>query len=125
MHTITCQDCSAERTARNRNTKYCDPCRLLRNLQYIGSKRVHHCHTCEAKFRPASRNDDHCGDCGVVYTRHRGECAVCHHTNAPLYRQGMKLCFGCLYDPKKRSTIIKGLLKGQAGRLRVKAAVHA
>ena len=118
-NTIQCADCGTTREARNKNTRYCHHCRLLRNMEFFRKPHTHReCSSarCSAKYAPVERDDAYCGSCDLGYSTMRGTCKACSTADAYLIRPGVELCKECARDPKKRLVLIAALRDGQAKR---------
>lgn len=113
---ITCADCGHFRRARNRNTKYCHKCRLLRNLEYH-SNTVRLCSHCKAEFAPIDVKDPCCGEHTLGYSTLRGDCRYCNAENAFLARPDVPVCLSCVRKPTLRARLINALQRGQADRI--------
>lgn len=112
MPTIHCAICGEERKAKNKNTKYCYPCRRLLNLKYIG-RSTRKCDNCDNRYAPVERNDKVCAGCDV-FKKHGPtdapfECAVCHSNEYLPYYPGSKWCFKCAQNPDYRERLIGAL----------------
>ncbi len=117
---ITCQDCgAARRDVAYKTTRYCESCRLLRNLLFIG-ERTYQCTECKDNFAPIARGDRYCGECSLGSNR-MGECALCGAASSELLRPSIAVCTRCARDPKQRVRLVKALRKGQANRKAVPA----
>ena len=114
--TVICADCGTEAPARNKLAKYCDLCRLVRGLKFIGQKSLK-CWACERDFAPRARNDVLCGECeltpGYSVT---GACALCEATDRDLLNKDIAVCMGCSTDPAQRPVFLRALIKKQARR---------
>ncbi len=111
---ITCQDCSAVRAnVQYVNTRYCESCRLLRNLLFVGAT-IAECGECGNDFAPVARGDRWCGTCSFTGTP--GTCVLCKGEEAERLRPSIAVCKGCARDPKQRVRLVKALRKGQAAR---------
>ncbi len=112
---ITCQDCGAARQdVAYKNTRYCESCRLLRNLLFIG-ERTYQCAECTNDFAPIARGDRWCGHCALGSNR-KGECVLCSSASSERLRPSISVCKACARDPKQRVRLVKGLRKGQTDR---------
>lgn len=111
---IECEDCGTKRVTRYKNTKYCEICRLLRNLKFIGD-RTESCLVTKKRFAPIKRNQQLSLTCDPYSTPagHEGTCGVCD-TEGRLYGDNVKVCTECLDDPKQRGKIIAMLIQKQA-----------
>lgn len=117
MATISCQDCGQPRTHCPRNTRYCKPCRLLRDLAYWHRNR-RNCKECRKEFAPIGRTDYHCSSCDTGLLHLSGPCRLANpepHDGPPTLT-GIPVCAKCMRSPKMRSYLIKVLQKGQAQR---------
>ena len=115
MATIHCEDCGAERKSAPSNTRYCVPCRFLRNVEYWAAH-PRKCGDCKDKFAPVDRADYYCGPCNLGYSGWRGHCKLCQTDDVYLVHKDIAVCKDCARDPKQRRTLIAGLRKGQAAR---------
>lgn len=113
MATITCKDCGAERTRCPKNTKYCKPCRLLRDIAYWEHER-RTCLECRATFAPLGRTDYHCSACRPGIHGREVSCAFGH--TGGLVLTGIPVCAACLRAPAKRASLMAALKRGQAQR---------
>lgn len=118
MATITCHDCGVERTRCPRNTRYCQLCRLLRELDYWQAHRTRRC-SCGEVYCPLHRGDTQCGRCDPGLQRYSGVCALSakdapHEGRYPEHY--LPVCTTCARDPKQRARLIRALTKGQAAR---------
>lgn len=112
--TITCTDCGAERhNVQYRNTRYCESCRLLRNLIFLGD-RTCTCSECAKEFAPTVRGERWCGECSV--SADIGDCVLCQAADSELLRRTIPVCLRCAHDPDRRAVLIKGLRRGQRDR---------
>lgn len=108
--TFNCVDCRAPSTARRPNAKYCDVCRLWRDLMFVGARR-HRCLDCEESFAPTRVADKLCATCDFIGSRKyaEGECAFCHRSTDPLLCVDVRVCRRCARDPERRSLLIKAV----------------
>lgn len=115
--TIVCADCGAEAPARNKLAKYCDLCRLVRNVKFIGTG-TRKCWACERDFAPRARNDVLCGSCELP-PAHRvtGTCALCQ-APGDVFSQDIAVCLQCTKDPARRPIFLRALIKKQHSRAR-------
>lgn len=111
---IECADCSTVRYTRYKNTKYCELCRFLRNLKFIG-ERTKKCAVSEKPFAPIDRNqfvslkrDPYSRPGGLD-----GECGLCNKKDVWLMGNMIHICRECVDDPNRRSEIIGLLLRKQ------------
>lgn len=111
-NTIECKDCGAQFETKRRNTKYCEVCRAIRNLLYVGSHRKE-CVSCESTFAPLARDDILCGECDFIDSgkRVRGKCTVCSTAEAILMHKDIRVCLACGRNPEKRTLLLKALFK--------------
>ncbi len=117
-HTISCRDCGHPRAARNRNTRYCHRCRLLRNVEFFRHAHSHRkCRACEKSFAPVDRADEFCGDCELGYSTMRGECLLCKEASTYLVRPEVRVCKSCAREPTLRNKLIHSLQLGQLQRI--------
>lgn len=113
-HIIDCEDCGAPRLTKYKNTKYCEICRLLRNLRFVG-ERTNKCPVDGSVFAPTNRNQLvslHCDPYSPA-TQVKGTCGICHKEDSRLYGEHVSVCVDCMDDPKKRQTIYGQLLLKQ------------
>ncbi len=112
---ITCEDCGTTRSnVAYANTRYCESCRLLRNLLFVG-ERTYQCAECKADFAPIARGDRWCGGCALG-SNQAGDCALCKGEEAERLRPSIAVCKGCARAPKQRVRLVKALRKGQTNR---------
>lgn len=114
MKTIVCADCGESRRTARGNTKYCYPCRLLRNVAWIGLTQSK-CEVCQRDFAPIYRGEYLCGECDTARAPGdpHGNCAICHAENAPLVDSRVLVCRRCSKDPEQRRTFHSALIKKQ------------
>lgn len=108
MPTITCADCGAERNARNRNTKYCVTCRLIRDLDFIGNS-TNKCQSCSARFAPLKRSDTLCPDCDAfskAIPARRETCRNCEGDQFKLLGDDIRMCLKCAGVPENRQGLM-------------------
>lgn len=117
MHTITCEECGHERKTRRSNTKYCRPCRILRNITYIGDT-TGTCLVCENRFAPLQRGEQICGKCDsrAGLPDPHGDCALCGAKDVSLVDSQIAVCVGCGTDVEKRQVFRAALIKKQNAR---------
>lgn len=111
MPVINCADCGAERKARNKNTKYCTTCRLLRDLWFIGPK-PYHCQECKQPYSPLRRGDLLCAQCDVFdkeLPAQREECRTCGESEYRLLADDIRMCRKCAKKPELRRGLIQRL----------------
>lgn len=114
MATITCQDCGAERQRTPSNTKFCKPCRLLRDLDYWRA-RWKRCRGCKAEFAPLNRPDNLCSSCNPGLKAYPVDCVLCQAPGLAAV-VGIPVCASCIRAPKRRHKLIEALERGQARR---------
>jgi hypothetical protein len=116
-HTIICADCGDERrNAQYANTKFCERCRLLRNLVFVGPRtRTCALGGCKTKFAPVGRGDEHCAE-HAFGANTQGRCVVCEQDDQPLHRASLQICMACLRNPAKRHFIVNALRVHQRRR---------
>jgi hypothetical protein len=112
LRTIQCADCGRTRQTRRSNTKYCYPCRLLRNIKWQGTETTK-CLVCEKRFSPLKRGDVICGKCDSVPPPGdpRGTCAFCGTENSSLVDKEVQVCRPCATDPEQRGKLAAALQK--------------
>lgn len=115
MATINCADCGAERHTRWRNTKYCRPCRILKNLQYLLNWTTK-CWVCDAEFAPLSREDRFCPRCDPRPATQE-HCALCDRDDQKLIDREIACCRECAADPKNRKLLLRVLTKKVQARV--------
>lgn len=113
--TITCQDCATQRQRCPANTRYCKPCRLLREL-YYWQRRRRACQNCNAEFAPLNRNDMHCSACDRGLAPYAGRCISCADEQGWPAVKDIPVCAPCMRNPRKRALIISALERGQTKR---------
>lgn len=108
---IRCEDCGAPRMTRYANTKYCEICRLARNLKFVGD-RTQTCLLDKKVFAPIKRGQELSLTCDPYSTPGgvEGTCGICEQDGQRLYGEHVRVCTECLDDPKKRPTIYGMLL---------------
>jgi hypothetical protein len=112
MATINCRDCGEERTGCPSNTRYCKPCRLLRQLDYWRVRRKN-CGDCERQFAPLERSDIYCAAHAGDELRIRSvHCVLCRQDGPPVMI-GIPVCYICLRSPGRRLELDAALRKGQ------------
>jgi hypothetical protein len=116
MATITCVDCGTQRCNTPSNTKYCKPCRLLRDIAYW-EHNTRNCGNCHIPFSPMGGRDYFCSEHAVAdWHQHAIRlCALCNQEKPPIIA-GVDLCHGCARNPKKRSLLVRALKNGKAQR---------
>lgn len=115
MASIKCEACSAKRSnVQYKNTKFCHPCRMLRDLVFVGLL-TRKCGGCAKSFAPVVRRDPLCGKChyGNIY---QGTCVMCGGEDVDLHRPGVAVCVKCVRDPDARGRVVAALRKGQKSR---------
>lgn len=114
MQTINCADCGRPRKTKRSNTKYCYPCRLLRNVAWIGLTQAK-CEVCQNRFAPLERNAYLCGNCDTRRAPGdpKGTCALCHAEDVPLVDRDVSVCRACATSIEKRPTFHAALIKKQ------------
>jgi hypothetical protein len=116
MATINCVDCGAERRNVPTNTRYCKPCRLLRDLDFWRS-RTRDCMECGEVFAPLRRSDARCARHADDELRTRAvDCLMCGNVNQRPVMTQIPVCYRCLRDPTKRGRLVRALERGQAQR---------
>lgn len=117
MASIACADCAHHRHRCPSNTKYCKKCRLLRDVEFWGTKtRTCGHEDCENSFVPMYRHDYYCGPCNPGQTANRGTCLFCSTTDAYLITRDVAVCERCARAPGQRKKFIAALRKGQRAR---------
>ena len=120
VRTIRCVICNAPTPTTRSNTKYCVPCRLLKNVKFFADQ-TKKCWGCDERFAPTARNDVLCGTCDDPPPRSStGTCSFCKK-EAQLYNAEVKLCLPCLKSPERRPKLLKSLMRKQ----REQKAQHA
>lgn len=111
IHKITCENCGRERETRYKNTKYCLVCRLLKNLNYIGTRRQK-CPSCGETFAPLHRNEVMCGKCNPKFAvgKPRGVCGFCEEEK-DLILDSVRVCHPCATDPDNRERFLVALVQ--------------
>ena len=111
---IHCEDCGAPRMTRYTNTKYCEICRLARNLKFVGD-RTQKCLVDQCVFAPVKRGQELSLTCDTYSTPGgmEGTCGLCETEEARLYGEHIRVCTKCLDDPKRRPEIYGMLLLKQ------------
>ncbi len=123
--TIECQDCGSPRNTRYKNTKYCEVCRLLRNVAFVGS-RTTKCLVSGKRFAPIARNQELSLTCDPYSTKAQveGDCALCGNHTERLYGPNVGVCVECIDDPEKRNQIKAALIRKQAELKSGEAQIH-
>lgn len=112
VRTIRCVTCNAPTPTTRKNTKYCVPCRLLKNVKFYANT-TKKCWGCDGRFAPLHRNDVLCGTCDDAPPRSiTGICSFCKN-KTELYNDNVKLCLPCIKDPERRPTLLRSLMKKQ------------
>jgi len=116
MATIRCQDCGAERKGAPRNTRYCKPCRLLRDLLYWEDNR-RRCGKCNVDFAPIGGRDYFCSAHAKDWRGYKlMKCVLCGKHDMPPIIAGIPLCHDCARSPALRGKLVAALKRGQAQR---------
>lgn len=113
-HRIECSDCGTVRYTRYGNTKYCELCRLIRNIRFVGD-RTRKCGVSGKEFAPIDRNQLVSLECDP-YARPghpTGTCGECDTENTDLLGNMMHICFKCADDIKRRGKLYSQLLLKQ------------
>lgn len=112
---IACEGCQYSYDAVRRNTKYCDVCRLVRDLGYVAMA-TSNCWVCDAEFAPLFPKDEACGKHAYAPLRHgKTECVFCGDT-ALAVRSDVAVCNICARNPEHRRKLYGSLIKKQAAR---------
>lgn len=117
---INCQGCGAPHTARDRRTKYCTVCRLLKFIDQ-GQDQVHECCGCSKPFAPTWRKQLFCRSCDALMkygygrddSRLHGTCGLCAAKDVPLYHPQIKVCESCVDSPEQRKQFVAALFHKQ------------
>jgi len=114
LHVIHCEDCGSPRLTKYANTKYCEVCRLARNLNFMKGQKFT-CGVSGNKYAPIKRNQSVSLTCDPYSTPGgvTGECGVCNTKNARLYGEHVRVCVECLDSIEKRGLIYAALLSKQ------------
>lgn len=113
---ISCQDCGTEYETTRKNTRYCRPCRILRNLTYYGPRTVK-CWTCEEAFSPYEAKQVFCGQHGhKPDSAPIADCGLCKQ-RGPVLHEDIHVCFNCSTDTKQRPRFIRALTAKQERRV--------
>lgn len=114
LHIIHCEDCGAPRMTRYKNTRYCEICRLLRNLKFVGDATAK-CLVDKRVFAPIKRGQQLSLTCDYLSTPggEQGQCGICERDDQRLYGKHVRVCVECLDDPKKREAIRAQLIMKQ------------
>lgn len=115
LHIIHCEDCGAPRMTKYGNTKYCEICRLARNLNFMKGQKFK-CGVSGKRYAPVKRNQGVCLECDPYSTPGgpQGDCPVCGTDDTRLYGEHVRVCVSCMDSIEKRPTIYAALLKKQA-----------
>jgi hypothetical protein len=114
---ITCADCGAERTTARKNTKYCEQCRLLRDMVHMGADKKRKCILCDAVFAPLHARDEVCAEHDTNHPQ-RYPIITCGASGkeGPQVRDGLQLTLESAKNPEYRVPLMKELSKRQAER---------
>lgn len=113
---IACADCGFEHEASNKTTKYCNVCRVFRDLAFVGTT-TKNCFACGSKFAPIRRKDELCSNCDYNHRVYgTGICALCKN-EASLIRSDIAVCTDCMRDPDQRRTFMKAMAKKRVERV--------
>ena len=118
MKPINCSDCKQHFSPRRPNAKYCDYCRLARNLKYWMTRSTE-CWLCEKKFVPVDRdNSNICSSCQPAHTAAIHDVA-CHNCNEArkLIHPEIRWCYPCAENPTSRRGLVKAVFRKQAERM--------
>lgn len=115
LHIIKCSDCGGPRMTRYANTKYCEICRLLRNLKFVGDAKSK-CLVDKRVFSPIKRGQQLSLTCDPLSTPGgvQGTCGICDREDQRLYGEHISVCVECLDDPARRELIRAQLIQKQA-----------
>lgn len=117
---IACADCGSEHEASNRTTKYCNVCRVFRDLAFVGTT-TKNCFACSEAFAPIRRKDELCSKCDYNHRVYgTGTCGICKAENVSTIRMDIAVCVDCMRDPNQRRTFMKAMAKKRAERMEVK-----
>lgn len=113
--TIRCEDCGSPYSTNRSNTKFCDVCRLLRDLRFIGPS-THDCWVCQTKFAPITLREEACAEHGYHPAKTgECECVYCHETR-PRIRANLAVCVHCARSVERRPMFVKALAIKQRER---------
>jgi hypothetical protein len=119
---IICADCGHEHTAASPRAKYCNVCRIWRDLTFVGDT-TKACFGCGEKFAPVRRKDLLCSNCDYNHTIYAtGPCAICKASSTTTMRSDIAVCVDCMRKPgETRRLFVRAIHKKRADRLAVAA----
>lgn len=116
--TIICEDCGSPYDTVRRNTKYCNVCRLTRDLKFL-TTRTSKCWLCDKEYAPTHSKDELCSECEPKRRHHgQGECRVCGTPDSRLYIPEVAICTTCMRNPQQRREIVQLLIRRVAWQQR-------
>lgn len=114
---IECADCKHHHVAHSPKAKYCNVCRIFRDLAFVNST-TKPCFMCGDQFAPMSRKDMLCSKCDYTHLVHgTGDCGLCKATSTSTIRSDIAVCLDCARDPKKRQIFSRAIAKKRAERM--------
>lgn len=113
LQIIHCEDCGSPRLTKYANTKYCEICRLARNLNFMRGQKFT-CAVSKNRFAPIKRGQIVSLTCDpyALPGSVEGTCGICEK-DGKLYGEHVRVCVECLDSIDKREEIYGMLLLKQ------------
>lgn len=107
---FNCADCDEPVETKYKTKKYCDLCRLFRDLTFLGLRKTK-CLSCQEAFCPTNSNHKLCWECDFTAAdKHPiGECRLCDASPRPLLSPDVLVCLQCTQDPAQREAFTRAV----------------
>lgn len=108
---MKCRSCLDEFTPPTSNTKFCETCRVLRDLDFYQGNLKRKCTACESEFYPLRASWLRCPNCSVHKGTGEVECNLCHQFNETAPGLSSTCIFCISMDKKNLKTYWTSLQK--------------